>query len=217
MPSKKRTLPPSGPRLVGYARVSTAEQNLDMQISALSHAGVLADNIWAEKVSAGSSKRPQLALALLDTRAGDTFVVWKLDRMSRSMLDLLARMKDLEDRGVNFRSLTEGIDTNTPAGKLLLHVIGALAQFERDLIVERTKAGIAEFKAKGGRIGQPRKLSDDDMAEVMQMVRDGDSVRKIAARFNVVPGTIYNYLEGTISALRAEGQKPAKRKRKPSK
>jgi DNA invertase Pin-like site-specific DNA recombinase len=143
--------------------------------------------------------------------------VWKLDRMSRSMLDLLRRMKDLEDRGINFRSLTEGIDTNTPAGKLLLHVIGALAQFERDLIVERTKAGIAEFKARGGRIGQPRKLSDEDMAEVMQMVREGISVRKIAARFNVVPGTIYNYLEGTISALRAEGVKAPKRKRKPSK
>lgn len=214
MPSRKRPVVPAGPRLVGYARVSTVEQNLDMQVSALSAAGVLADNLWAEKVSAGSSKRPQLAMALMDCREGDTFVVWKLDRMSRSMLDLLAHMKDLEDRGINFRSLTEGIDTNTPAGKLLLHVIGALAQFERDLIVERTKAGIAEFKARGGRIGQPRKLSDADMQEVMQMVREGDSVRKIAARFGVVPGTIYNYLEGTISALRAEGHKATKRKRK---
>lgn len=213
MPSKKRSLPSAGPRLVGYARVSTSEQNLDLQVSALKAAGVLDDNLWMEKVSAAASNRPQLAMALLDVRRGDTFVVWKLDRMSRSLLDLLAHMKDLETRGIDFRSLTEGIDTKTPAGKLLLHVIGALAQFERDLIVERTKAGMAEFKARGGRVGKPPKLSPDDVKKAMKMIEAGDSVKEVAASFGVVPATIYNHLRGTISALKSK----AKPKRKPKK
>lgn len=211
MPRKR--FPPAGPRLVGYARVSTAEQTLDLQVSALKAAGVLDDNLWMEKVSAAASRRPQLELALLDVREGDTFVVWKLDRLGRSLLDLLARMKDLEDRGISFKSLTEGIDTKTPAGKLLMHVIGALAQFERDLIVERTKAGIAEYRARGGRIGQPPKLSPDDVKKAMKMIEAGDSVKEVAASFGVVPATIYNNLGGTLTTLRGK----AKRKRRPSK
>lgn len=211
MPRKR--LPPAGPRLVGYARVSTAEQNLDLQVGALKAAGVLDDNLWMEKVSAAASRRPQLELALIDVREGDTFVVWKLDRLGRSLLDLLGRMKDLEDRGINFKSLTEGIDTKTPAGKLLMHVIGALAQFERDLIVERTKAGVAEYKARGGRMGQPPKLGPEDIKKAMKMIEGGKSVREVAASFGVVPATIYNNLRGTLSALRGK----AKRKRKPTK
>jgi len=204
MPSKKLHTPPAGPRLVGYARVSTAEQNLDMQIEALKAAGVHEDNIWSEKVSAASSKRPRLELALLDAREGDTFVVWKLDRLSRSLLDLLGHMKDFEERGVSFKSLTEGIDTNTPAGKLILHVIGALAQFERDLVVERTKAGVAAYRARGGQIGQPRKLGDKDVDAIMKRIAKKERVRDLAKEYGVAPGTIYNAIKGTISALQGK-------------
>lgn len=211
MPSIKQT-PPSGGRLVGYARVSTAEQNLEMQIAELRKAGVHEDNIWTEKVSAASSKRPKLRIALMDARAGDTFVVWKLDRISRSLLDLLAIMKDLEERSIDFKSLTEGIDTKTPGGKLLLHVIGALAQFERDLIVERTKAGVAAYRERGGRIGQPRKLSDTDVVKIMKRIEKGESVRDLAKEYGVAPGTIYNAIKGTISAL--QGKPVRKRKSK---
>lgn len=217
MARKNRSLPVAGPRLVGYARVSTAEQNLDMQISALKAAGVLDDNLWTEKVSAGASNRPQLELALIDCRDGDTFVVWKLDRLGRSLLDLLARMKDLEDRNISFKSLTEGIDTKTPGGKLIFHVLGALAQFERDLIAERTKAGVADYKARGGVMGQPRKLSEADVKEAMQLIRDGHTVEIVAKRFGVVKGTIYNYLAGTITQLREEGRLARERKARKSK
>lgn len=210
---RKRDLPPEGPRLVGYARVSTVEQNLDMQISALKAAGVFEDNIWTEKISGVARNRPQLRLALMDARPGDTFVVWKLDRLGRSLLDLLGHMNDLEKRQVAFRSLTEGIDTRTPTGKLLLHVIGALAQFERDLIVERTRAGIAEHRARGGRMGQPPKMTPPKIKEAMKMIEGGTSVIDVAHYFHVAPGTIYNHLAGTISELRDR----QRRKRKPSK
>jgi len=210
MPSKNRRLLP-GPRLVGYARVSTSEQNLDMQVAALKAAGVHEDNIWFEKVSAASSRRPRLEVALMDAREGDTFVVWKLDRLSRSLLDLLHRMKDLEDRKIAFRSLTEGIDTATPAGRLIFHVIGALAQFERDLVVERTKAGVAAYKARGGRIGQPPKLSPDDVKKAMNMIANGKSVRDVAKHFAVAPGTVYNHLRGTLTALRDKAKRKPKR------
>lgn len=211
MPRKR--FPPAGPRLVGYARVSTAEQNLDLQIAALRNAGVFEDNIWFEKVSAGSSKRPELEKALIDARAGDTFVVWKLDRLGRSLLDLLARMKELESRQVAFRSLTEGIDTSTAAGKLQLHMLGALAQFERDMIVERTKAGIAEFKKRGGRIGQPPKLSAEQVEHLFAMIKKGSTPAGAAAYFKVSRATIYNYLKGVRTPLQGKVARKGKRKK----
>ena len=211
MPSQKRPLPLAGTRLVGYARVSTAEQSPAMQIEALERAGVHPDNVWHERRSGVGRRRPELEKALMDARRGDTFVVWKLDRIGRSLLDLLAIMKQLDDNGVGFRSLTEGIDTTTPAGRLILHVIGALAQFERDLIVERTKAGVKAHVARGGKIGQPPKMTPDKVKEAMKMIQDGKRVREVAAYFNVATATIYNHLAGTISALRDK----SKRKRKP--
>lgn len=209
----RKPIAAAGPRLVGYARVSTAEQNPDLQIDALKAAGVLDDNIWMEKVSAAASNRPQLELALVDARPGDTIVVWKLDRLGRSLLDLLQRMRELESRQVAFRSLTEGIDTSTASGKLLLHMLGALAQFERDMIVERTRAGVAAHIKRGGRIGQPPKMTPDKVAQAMKMIENGKTVPEVAAYFHVAKGTIYNHLKGTVTALRDKG----KRKRKPSK
>jgi DNA invertase Pin-like site-specific DNA recombinase len=210
---KPQKRPPAGPRLVGYARVSTADQNPQMQIDSLTKAGVHEDNIWWETASGVSRRRRALDMALADARHGDVLIVWKLDRVGRSLLDLLAIMKRLEDNGVGFKSLTEGIDTTTPAGRLILHVIGALAQFERDLIVERTRAGVKAHRERGGKIGQPLKMTPERMQEAVEMIKDGKRVKEVAAYFNVAPATIYNHLAGTISALRAEKARKSKRKK----
>jgi DNA invertase Pin-like site-specific DNA recombinase len=214
MTKPKLDAPADTVRLVGYARVSTAEQNLDMQTDALRRAGVMEDNIWTEKVSGVSKYRHGLELALLDCRAGDTLVVWKLDRVGRSLIDLLARMKQLEDRGVGFKSLTEGIDTTTPSGRLIMHMIGALAQFERDLIVERTKAGVAAHRARGGKIGQPPKMTPERLEKAKKMIEKGASVSDLAAFFNVSRATIYNHFDAqTIASIQA-GANPKPRKRR---
>lgn len=198
---------PSGPRLVGYARVSTEEQNLDMQIAALVNAGVLPDNIWSEHKSAVAKTRPQLAKALADARDGDTFVVWKLDRLARDMGDLLRLMKHFDDTGVSFKSLTEGIDTSTPVGKLLLHVIGALAQFERDLVVERTKAGVKAHRERGGKVGQPAKIVGTKRIKAERMLSQGKSVIQVAAAIRTTPTTVYStFGMDEINRLRAKAK-----------
>jgi DNA invertase Pin-like site-specific DNA recombinase len=211
--SKHPQLLPSGGRLVGYARVSTSDQSAQMQIDALVKAGVHEDNIWWETASGVSRKRHALEKALMDAREGDILVVWKLDRVGRSLLDLLGIMKRLDDNGVGFKSLTEGIDTTTPAGRLILHVIGALAQFERDLIVERTRAGVKAHRERGGKIGQPLKMTPERMQEAVEMIKAGMPVKAVAGYFKVSPATIYNHLAGTITALRDEGRRKAKRKK----
>jgi DNA invertase Pin-like site-specific DNA recombinase len=190
--SKNSKLPPAGPRLIGYARVSTDEQNLDMQISALVNAGVHPENIHSEHVSAVAKRRPRLEMALRDARYGDTFTVWKLDRLARDMADLLRILKQLEASGVAFKSLTEGFDTSSPVGKLLIHVLGALAQFERDLVVERTKAGVAAHRARGGKVGQPAKIVGPKHAKGEKMLKAGKSVMIVAAALGTTPTTVYS-------------------------
>lgn len=135
-------------RKIGYARVSTGEQNLDMQIAALTADGVLADDLFSEQVSATAKKRPQLQHALRQCRSGDVFVVWRLDRVARNLATLLQIMQDLTDRGIGFVSLTERVDTTTAIGRLYVQLAGAFAEFERQLIVERTRAGVARAKEK---------------------------------------------------------------------
>jgi DNA invertase Pin-like site-specific DNA recombinase len=183
--------PVSNNRLVGYARVSTAEQNVDAQLEALRAAGVMEDNLYYETGSAVKRSRPKLNLALMDAREGDTFVVYKLDRLGRSMRDLLTKMEDLEKRGIKFKSLTEGIDTTTPVGRLAFHMIGALAQFERDLIVERTKFGVAAAKRRGVPIGAPRKMTPGKVAKAEKHLKDGKSVAWTAGALGVTQPTIY--------------------------
>lgn len=168
-------------RLVGYARVSTIEQNLDMQVEALVRSGVARRDVLVEKVSASNKKRPQLDWALTQLRQGDTLVVWKLDRVARSLVDMLNRLRIIEDHGAGFKSLTEEIDTNTPAGKLMLHMLGALAQFERDLVVQRTKAGVAAAQARGVKFGQPKKMSDDQIAQCRKWRKEGKTIREVQA------------------------------------
>lgn len=182
---------PSG-RLLGYARVSTADQSLQMQVDYLTRAGVHPDDIYSETVSGVAKRRRALDGVLAMARRGDMLVVWKLDRVGRSLLDLLRRMDDMERRGIGFKSITEGIDTTTPGGRLIFHVMGALAQFERDLVVERTRAGVRAHIARGGRVGQPQKLTPAQKREAKQMLRSGQSRREVAEHFGVHPQTIYN-------------------------
>ena len=166
--------------LVGYARVSTDEQSVDMQTAALEKAGVDPKNIFSEKISGVSNKRVQLDEAISYCRKGDTLVVWKLDRFGRSLLDLLGRLKLLEEAGIGFKSLTEGIDTTTPGGRLIMHVMGALAQFERDLVVERTREGVRRHIERGGKIGRELVMTEAARAKVAKMFRAGGSAREAA-------------------------------------
>lgn len=174
--------------------MSTAEQSLDLQIDALKRVGVTDDNIHTEKVSGVASKRPGWDRLVKDCRAGDTVVVWKLDRVGRSMIDLLTKLKRLDDMGVSFRATQDSIDTTTSTGRLMLNVLGALAQFERDLIVERTLAGMAAARARGQRVGAERKMTPEKIAKAAAMRDEGVSVPQIAKRFKVCANTIYNNL-----------------------
>jgi DNA invertase Pin-like site-specific DNA recombinase len=139
--------------LIGYARISTHEQNLDLQEDALKAAGC--KKVYTDKTGGAKSERPGLEKALADARPGDTLVVWKLDRLGRSLKHLIETVTDLSHRGVGFKSLQENIDTTTSGGKLVFHVFGALAEFERDIIRERTLAGLAAARARGRKGGRP--------------------------------------------------------------
>ena len=184
---------PTG-RLIGYARVSTPEQILDLQINDLVKAGVHPDNIHTEKVSGVASKRPGWDRMLKDCRPGDTVVVWKLDRVGRSMIDLLNKLKHLEASGIGFRTCRDGIDTTTAAGQFMMNMCGAFAQFERDMIVERTLAGMAAARARGVQVGAERKMTAKKIEQAVAMREAGTPVIQIAKRLKVSPNTIYNNL-----------------------
>jgi DNA invertase Pin-like site-specific DNA recombinase len=175
--------------LIGYARVSTDDQETAAQSAALEQAGCR--KIYEEIASGGRWDRPQLHRLLDQLRKGDVVVVWKLDRLSRSLRDVLLVMEKLADAGAGFRSLTEAIDTTTPAGRLMMQMMGAFAEFERAMLRERTRAGL-ETARKNGRIGGRRpKLSAQQRAEVRKMVAGGEKSAADAARlFNVHPSTV---------------------------
>lgn len=175
-----------------------------MQIDYLVKAGVDPSDIYAETVSGVSSRRRALDGALARARRGDTLVVWKLDRIGRSMLDLLKRMQDMDNRGIGLRSVTDRIDTTTPIGRLVLHVMAAIAQFERDLTRERTKAGVRSYMARGGKMGQPRKLAPEQEKEAWKMLQSGMTRREVGQHFGVHQQTIFNRVV-----------KPRQRNRKP--
>lgn len=159
--------------------MSTIEQNLDMQIRALQAAGVQPHHLHVEKVSASSKLRPKLEWAMSTLRPGDTLIVWKLDRFARSMQDLLKGLKIIEAAGAGFRSVTEHIDTTTPAGMLMVHVLGALAQFERDLVVQRTRHGVEAAKARGIQFGQPKKIKGAALTAVKRWRKEKKTYREI--------------------------------------
>ena len=176
--------------LVGYARVSTVEQDLALQLDALQAAGTT--RVFDDHgVSGAKTERPGLNAALSFLREGDTLVVWKLDRLGRSMTHLLHTVTDLESRGVGFRSLTENVDTTTPTGRLVFHIFGALGQFERDLIRERTNAGLTAAAARGRKGGRPVAATPEKIARARQLVASGLTVREAAARVKVGKSALY--------------------------
>lgn len=156
---------------VGYARVSTADQDPALQLHALREAGC--ERVWTDRASGASAGRPELAAALDYLRPGDTLVVWKLDRLGRSLPHLVQLLERLAGLEVGFVSLTEGMDTETAAGRLLFHVVGALAEFERSLIRERTRAGLAAARANGRAGGRPPSVSPQQLAIAQQLLAKG--------------------------------------------
>lgn len=178
---------------IGYARVSTEIQNLDLQLTALSKAGC--ERIFQEKVSGAQSNQPELKRLLDQLRHGDTVIVWKLDRLARSTRDLLDIMQTVRRSDASFRSLTEPwADTTTHAGKMIMTVFAGIAEFERDLIRERTKAGRIAAKHRGVQFGRPKKLTEAQQTLVTRLLQEGKSVSEIATIFKVHGATVYRML-----------------------
>jgi DNA invertase Pin-like site-specific DNA recombinase len=177
---------------IGYARVSTEDQNLDLQNDALTKAGC--DEIYKEYASGKSTlARPELANCLRALRAGDTLTVWRLDRLGRSLSDLVAIVNDLEKRGIAFESLSERIDTSSASGKLIFHVFASMAEFERNVIRERTNAGLAAARARGRKGGRKPKLNDEQIRQIKAMLKDpAIRVMDIAKQYGVARTTIFN-------------------------
>ena len=191
--------------LIGYARVSTQEQNLELQINALQAAGC--KKIFTEKASGAQRDRPELKAALEYMRANedDTLVVWKLDRLARSLRQLIDTIEELEKNGIGFKSLTENIDTTTSGGRLVFHIFGALAEFERILIKERTMAGLKAAKAMGKKGGRPQALEAEDLRDAKALLRNKKiTVKEVAKRLKVDPSTLYRYLPGGRSSVQED-------------
>ena len=187
--------------LVGYARVSTQDQKPELQLDALRKAGC--ERIFSDKASGAQRDRPELSAALSYMRdgAGDVLVVWKLDRLARSLKQLIETVEDLGTRGIGFRSLTEAIDTTSAGGRLTFHIFGAMAEFERSIIRERTRAGLDAARARGRKGGRPPALSKKDVAAARAMLSDPDiTMEDVAARMKVAPSTLYRHLPGGRSA-----------------
>jgi len=187
----------AGVALIGYARVSTVEQSLALQRDALK--GVGCDVLFEDHASGAKAERRGLAEALSYLRRGDTLVVWKLDRLGRSMVHLIDTVRGLEARGVGFRSLTEGIDTTTAGGTLIFHIFGALAQFERDLIRERTGAGLKAAEQRGRKGGQKPVVTPDKLARAQAHIAARLTVREAAARVKIGKTALYQALAGKKS------------------
>jgi len=178
---------------IGYARVSTIDQNLALQHDALKAAGC--ERIFADQGISGSvADRPGLDRALKALTAGDALVVWKLDRLGRSLAHLVQTIADLGARGIGFRSLSDPIDTASAGGRLVFHMMGALAEFERSLIVERTQAGLQAAKRRGQKLGRRPKLTPSQGAHARQLLDAGENGRTVARSFGVARSTLYRHL-----------------------
>ncbi|HBM9172468.1 TPA: recombinase family protein [Klebsiella oxytoca] len=177
--------------LIGYARVSTGDQNLDLQKNALIRAEC--ELIFEDTASGKNARRPGLKRALRRLRPGDVLVVWKLDRLGRSVRDLITLVSELQARGVNFRSLTDSIDTSTPAGRFFFHVMSALAEMERELIVERTRAGLVAAREQG-RIGGRRRIMTTEVVDrCRRMLEKGATRQQVADVIGISEKTVYKY------------------------
>jgi DNA invertase Pin-like site-specific DNA recombinase len=192
--------------LIGYARVSKDEQNLDLQMDALTAAGV--ERIFTDKMSGAKADRKGLAEALSHLRKGDVLTVWKLDRLGRSTIQLMLLLNDLHERGVDFKSLTEGIDTTTSFGRFFFTMSAALSQLERDRLVERTKAGLKSAKARGRTGGRRPKLTSDQIEMAKGLLASGRAPRDVAKAFGIGQSTLYRYLPGDTSTVDEEFVQP---------
>lgn len=184
--------------LLGYARVSTDEQTTRLQLDALKAAGC--ERTFSERASGATAERPVLADLLSHTRKGDTLVVWRLDRLGRSLPHLIETIQKLEAGGVALKSLTEGIDTTTPNGRLVFHLFEALAQFERELIRERTVDGLAAARARGRKGGRPPKLSAEKLRVAQRLLKDPESTgSEVARTLGVHRSTLHKALQGAVA------------------
>ena len=182
--------------LIGYARVSTSDQTLDLQKDALQKAGC--DRIFTDTASGAKAERKGLDEALSYVRTGDTLVVWRLDRLGRSLPHLIETITGLNNRGVGFKSITEAIDTTTSGSKLVFHIFGALAEFERDIIKERTNAGLSAARARGRLGGRPNALTPKKAQMAKELYKDkNNTVDEICKTLNVSRATLYRYVKTT--------------------
>ena len=177
---------------IGYARVSTEDQHLELQMDALKNAGC--KRIFTDQISGTRIKRPGLDNALSHMRKGDTLAVWKLDRLGRSVKGLVELVAELEKREVRFKSLTDGIDTKTPAGRFFFHVMASLAQMERELIAERTQAGLAAARKMGRVGGRKRRMTDSKVAAARKLLNTGAAPKDVARDLGVSVPTLYRWL-----------------------
>ena len=178
--------------LIGYARVSTQDQNLDLQIDALTNAGC--KKIFHEKTSGSRAERPEFSKALETLRGGDTLVVWKLDRLGRSVKNLVDLVGELHKQGVQFKSLTDAIDTGTPSGRFFFHVMASLAQMERELTVERTRAGLETARKLGRKGGRKRRMTDSKIESAKRLLANGVPPRDVALNLSVSIPTLYRWI-----------------------
>lgn len=177
---------------IGYARVSTAEQELALQLDALRAAGC--NRIFEDRASGAKADRPGLAQALAFLREGDVLVIWKLDRLARSLPHLIETVNRLETAGAGLHSLTEAVDTTTPGGRLVFHLFGALAQFERDLIRERTRAGLTAAASRGRRGGRKPVVTAEKLIRAKALIAKGLTVREAATRLKIGKTALYDAL-----------------------
>jgi DNA invertase Pin-like site-specific DNA recombinase len=178
--------------LIGYARVSTQDQNLDLQIDALTKAGC--KKVFDDKVSGSRVERPGLAKALEMLREGDTLVVWKLDRLGRSVKNLVDLVGELHKQGVQFKSLTDAIDTGTPSGRFFFHVMASLAEMERELTIERTRVGLEVARQLGRKGGRKRQMTDSKIASAKKLLTSGVPPRDVAKNLGVSIPTLYRWI-----------------------
>jgi DNA invertase Pin-like site-specific DNA recombinase len=184
--------------LIGYARVSTQDQNLDLQADALIKAGC--QKVFDDKISGSRAQRPGLTKALEVLREGDTLVVWKLDRLGRSVKNLVDLVGELHKQGIQFKSLTDAIDTGTPSGRFFFHVMASLAEMERELTVERTRAGL-EIARQSGRLGgRKRQMTDSKIESAKQLLANGVPPREVATNLGVSVPTLYRWIPASDQA-----------------
>ena len=185
--------------LIGYARVSTDDQTLDLQLDALKKAGCSEDKTYKEKISSAKEHRPELEKALDQLRAGDTLVVWRLDRLARSLQELISLVSDIHARGADFKSLTENMDTTTSNGKLIFHVFGGFTEFERNIIQERTNAGLQAARARGRKGGRPKLETNPAKRKKVEMAKalhddPSHTIEDICDTLHISRATFYRYV-----------------------